>query len=163
MDGVDVDERRRRIDTWLPAVPGRVGIGKRFAVHADKASIRSSAGRATKIRPLSTATAFQIIPSLSAATTSFGSACATEPNSARGSGDEKRFHGACSPNPSSTILPLARPLSISAWARLRLAALIAPKRSASVVLIVPASTSRATSLRMLVLRVHVGGLEQSSG
>ena len=51
MDGVDVDERRRRIDTRLPAVPGRVGIGKRFAVHADKASIRSSAGRRRRSGP----------------------------------------------------------------------------------------------------------------
>ena len=118
--------------TRLPSVEQGDTIDLRHrqpnAVHADKRFDPVQRGPATKIRPLSTATAFQIIPSLLAAATSFGSACATEPNSARGSGDEKRFHGACSPNPSSTILPLARPLSSSAWARFRLAALIAPKR-----------------------------------
>src|SRR3954452_8826158 len=44
----------------------------------------------------------------------------------------------CHAQPSRTILPLARPLSISPWARRRLAAEIVPKLSANVVFSVPA-------------------------
>src|SRR4029077_2589838 len=47
-------------------------------------------------------------------------------------------------NPSSTILPRALPVSSSACARLRFAALMVPKWSAIVVRILPASTSAAT-------------------
>src|SRR5271166_6511378 len=49
--------------------------------------------------------------------------------------------------PSKTILPRDLPLSIRAWARLRLTALIVPRTSASVVLILPASISLATRFR----------------
>jgi hypothetical protein len=47
-------------------------------------------------------------------------------------------------NPSTTILPRALPVSSSACARLRFAALMVPKCSATVVRILPASTSAAT-------------------
>jgi hypothetical protein len=50
------------------------------------------------------------------------------------------------PEPSRTILPLVRPLSMSARTHSRLAALMGACRSVAVERSVPASTNRATSL-----------------
>ena len=58
-----------------------------------------------------------------------------------------RAAGLTAQKPSRTILPLERPLSISAWARFRLTALMVPKLSVTVVVSTPASTRSATSFK----------------